>query len=165
MKFNATVVNKVVVTCGEASKPGDPITLNANKLKLPSGYASTATESSIDGVSWSVTAAMKNSSGAIQMNKAKDGVLGHLWNTTAFAKPIANVVFTFNSAQTSDAAVLCVEFGTDVIATPGSTYIGWDGNTTMTFTPETADATYFSLSHKNASGAMYVDSIVITFVA
>ncbi len=165
LKFNATVVNKVVVTCGEASKPGDPITLNANKLKLPSGYASTATESSIDGVSWSVTAAMKNSSGAIQMNKAKDGVLGHLWNTTAFAKPIANVVFTFNSAQTSDAAVLCVEFGTDVIATPGSTYIGWDGNTTMTFTPETADATYFSLSHKNASGAMYVDSIVITFVA
>ena len=165
LKFNATVVNKVVVTCGEAPKAGEPVTLTADGLNLPGGYASAVTEATIDNITWAYTSTMKSSAGAIQMNKAKDKVVGHIWNTTAFAKPIANVVFNFNSAQSSTYEVLCIEFGTAAIEKVGTTYIAWDGKTSMTFTPETADATYFSLSHKNASGALYLDSIVINFAA
>ena len=172
LKFKATVVNKVVVTCGEAAKPGDPITVAASALGLPSGYSAEKVEKTVSGTSWAYTAVMKNTNNgvdAIQMNKAKDGVRAHVWNTVAFEKPIANVVINFgaNMAEsTVGKEVLCFESGTSEIATPGETYTAWDGNSTMTYTPATEDCTFFSLSHHaKTSGAIYITSIVVNFVA
>ena len=172
LKFNATVVNKVVVTCGEAAKPGEPITVAASALGLPGGYSAEKVEKTISGTTWAYTAVMKNTNNgvdAIQMNKAKDGVRAHIWNTVAFEKPIASVVINFgaNMAEsTKGKNVLCFESGTSEIATPGETYTAWDGNSTMTYTPATADCTFFSLSHHGStSGATYITSIVVNFVA
>ncbi len=172
LKFNATVVNKVVVTCGEARKAGDPITVAASALGLPSGYSAEKVEKTVSGSTWAYTAVMKNTNDgvdAIQMNKAKDGVRAHVWNTVAFEKPIANVVINFGAnmaASTAGKNVLCFESGTSEIAEPGSTYTAWDGNSSMTYTPETADCTFFSLSHHaSTSGAIYITSIVVNFVA
>ena len=172
MKFKATVVNKVVVTCGEAAKPGDPITIAAFDLGLPGDYSAEKVEKTISGTTWAYTAVMKNTNNgvdAIQMNKAKNGVRAHIWNTVAFEKPIASVVINFgaNMAEsTKGKNVLCFESGTSEIATPGETYTAWDGNSTMTYTPATADCTFFSLSHHGStSGATYITSIVVNFVA
>ena len=168
LKFNATVVNKVIVTCGEAPKAGDPITLTPDALGLTTSYNDEVMSKEVGGTTWSWTRIMKNSSAnAIQMNTAsKGGVNSHLWNTVAFEKPIANVVLNFASNQTSKKSVIAVEAGTSEIATPGTSYIAWDGNATMTWTPATADCTFFSIAHDPSnSGATYLASIVINFAA
>ena len=166
LKFNATVVNKVVVTCGEPAKPGDPITLTADVFGLPAnGYTTELKTTEFGFTTWNYTRLMKSSAGSIQMNTAKSGMDSHLWNTVAFAKPIANVVLTFNS-KTSKASVIALEAGTSAIETAGKSYIAWDGNATMTYTPATADCTFFSIAHDPSnSGAVYIDSIVINFAA
>ncbi|MDD7618819.1 MAG: hypothetical protein PUJ43_03070, partial [Bacillales bacterium] len=172
LKFNATVVNKVVVTCGEAAKPGDPITITAFDLGLPGAYSAEKVEKTISGTSWAYTAVQKNTYNgvdAIQMNKASGGVRGHIWNTVAFEKPIANVVINFGANMpdaTKGKNVLCLESGTSEIAEPGKTYSAWDGNSTMTYTPTTEDCTFFSLSHHASTGGVfYITSIVVNFVA
>ena len=168
LKFNATVVNKVIVTCGEAPKAGDPITLTRDALGLTTSYNDEVMSKEVGGTTWSWTRIMKNSSAnAIQMNTAsKGGVNSHLWNTVAFEKPIANVVLSFASNQKSTKSVIAVEGGTSAIETAGTSYIAWDGNPTMTWTPATADCTFFSIAHDpSESGATYITSIVVNFVA
>ena len=168
LKFNATVVNKVIVTCGEAPKAGDPITLTPDALGLTTSYNDEVMSKEVGGTTWSWTRIMKNSSAnAIQMNTAsKGGVNSHLWNTVAFEKPIANVVLSFASNQKSTKSVIAVEGGTSAIETAGTSYIPWDGNPTMTWTPATADCTFFSIAHDpSESGATYITSIAINFVA
>ena len=168
LKFNATVVNKVIVTCGEAPKAGDPITLTPDALGLTTSYNDEVMSKEVGGTTWSWTRIMKSSSAnAIQMNTAsKGGVNSHLWNTVAFEKPIANVVLSFASNQKSTKSVIAVEGGTSAIETAGTSYIAWDGNPTMTWTPATADCTFFSIAHDpSESGATYLASIVINFAA
>ena len=168
LKFNATVVNKVIVTCGEAPKAGDRITLTPDALGLTTSYNDEVMSKEVGGTTWSWTRIMKNSSAnAIQMNTAsKGGVNSHLWNTVAFEKPIANVVLSFASNQKSTKSVIAVEGGTSAIETSGTSYIAWDGNPTMTWTPATADCTFFSIAHDpSESGATYITSIVINFAA
>ena len=168
LKFNATVVNKVIVTCGEAPKAGDPITLTPDALGLTTSYNDEVMSKEVGGTTWSWTRIMKSSSAnAIQMNTAsKGGVNSHLWNTVAFEKPIANVVLSFASNQKSTKSVIAVEGGTSAIETAGTSYIPWDGNPTMTWTPATADCTFFSIAHDpSESGATYITSIAINFVA
>lgn len=163
-KFNATCVNKVVVTFRDGTVAKKNLTVTGEALGMSgTGYASDV-DKTIDGVKWSFDTCMTKE-GYIQMNKKKKP-LAAIWNTTALPKAVKNVVVNYNaSTGKANRTGLVVTTGTAMVETNGKSVLtATEDELVYTYTPTNATDTFVRFGHDGDAGALYINSIVINFV-
>ena len=117
----------------------------------------------VDGVDFSFVELGSYGNGIQWRNKTK---ASSLWNTTAFAKPIAKIELVYNAAKAtySNANALKIEFGADSSVSEYSTLLSTTNGTTLyTITPNAETYTFVKFTI-NITYSMYFDSIKIYFV-
>lgn len=145
--------------------PAGTIGLDVTSLGLADSYGNGTKE--VSGVSFSWIE-MANFGDGIQMRiNSKDATkFSTLWNTVAFDKAIAKIVFTYSSTKDvsySNTDVLTLNFGTAADALDAEVKVSTvKGTKEYTVTPE-GSFTFFKLSLTEAH-TYYWDSIVIYFV-
>lgn len=163
-KFNATCVNKVVVTFRDGTVEKKNLTVTGEALGMSgTGYASDV-DKTIDGVKWSFDTCMTKE-GYIQMNKKKKP-LAAVWNTTALPKAVKNVVVNYNaSTGKANRTGLVVTTGTAMVETNGKSVLtATEDELVYTYTPTNATDTFVRFGHDGDAGTLYINSIVINFV-
>ena len=137
----------------------DKVELNPDVLGL-GAYADGS--KTVAGVEFSFIELGSYGNGIQWRNKTKASTL---WNTTAFAKPIAKVVLVYNAekATYANANALKVEFGTDSSVSGYSTFISTEkGKIEYTITPDAETYTFVKFTI-NITYSMYFDSITIYY--
>lgn len=163
-KFNATCVNKVVVTFRDGAVAKKDLTVTGEALGMSgTGYAGDV-DKTIDGVKWSFNNCMTKE-GYIQMNKKKTP-LAAVWNTTALPKAIKNVVVNYNASTTvANRTGVTVTTGTAMVAENGKSVLtATEDELVYTYTPTNATDTFVRFGHNGTAGALYINSVVINFV-
>ena len=116
----------------------------------------------VDGVDFSFVELGSYGNGIQWRNKTK---ASSLWNTTAFAKPIAKIELVYNAAKATytNANALKIEFGADSSVSSYSTLLSTTSGTTLyTITPDAETYTFVKFTI-NITYSMYFDSITIYF--
>ena len=137
----------------------DKVELNPDVLGL-GAYADGS--KTVAGVEFSFIELGSYGNGIQWRNKTKASTL---WNTTAFAKPIAKVVLVYNAekATYANANALKVQFGTDSSVSGYSTFISTEnGKIEYTITPDAETYTFVKFTI-NITYSMYFDSITIYY--
>ena len=139
----------------------DKVELNVDVLGLDAYADGTKT---VAGVEFSYIELGSYGNGIQWRNK--NGKASSIWNTTAFAKPIAKIELVYNAekATYNNADALKISFGTDSSVAAYSTYLSTtSGTTNYTITPDAETYTYVKFLI-NITYSMYFDSITIYFV-
>ena len=139
----------------------DKVELNVDVLGLDAYADGTKT---VAGVEFSYIELGSYGNGIQWRNK--NGKASSIWNTTAFAKPIAKIELVYNAekATYSNANALKISFGTDSSVAAYSTFLSTtSGTTNYTITPDAETYTYVKFLI-NITYSMYFDSITIYFV-
>ena len=162
--YNVTCKNEVEVAFKEKPAPASTqtLTINGTSLGLSGSYADCNTP--VSGVDI-VGKQLYLGSNGIQM-RVKDGKTSYFYNDSAIQGDIKSITLNFNSGKTTKDGMLIVNVGEtkmDAIKQDGTSVT--ITNNKFTLQTEKTGIKWFNISHSTTSGAVYLDSVDVVYIA
>lgn len=157
--FTARSINEVTVELRDTSVVAESLTITPEDV--PAKYDSEQMFT-VDGIVFK-----SNNLGGTYGNGIQTKVGAYIYNETALPSAIESIVFTFHDKQESVKSGDSVNFGTSAMTEEGeaNNLVKWtSGTPTVTVHCDVEGATFFRIDHTQ-SGAIYLSSIVINYVA